>query len=199
MTSLHERLFSGGQQGWICPRCGRVYGPYVMECIHCNKEPYKTETSTDIPTPGIPAGITVTYNPDLTTTVTGSLSEIEKSDTTTTSQVPDQISQTQVDEDSHHDDNTSTQESAVDFLRRTFPRGGINPRIIIKCKHCGATAYLNKECPICGEFNGDKSSKSNTTYKLEHWICTRCGKIHVVFPESGCECGAPLEYLNYVV
>lgn len=22
--------------GWICPKCGRVYGPYVMQCDHCN-------------------------------------------------------------------------------------------------------------------------------------------------------------------
>lgn len=24
--------------GWICPKCGRVYAPYVFECTHCNKE-----------------------------------------------------------------------------------------------------------------------------------------------------------------
>lgn len=26
-------------QGWICPRCGRVYGPTAFECWFCNKEP----------------------------------------------------------------------------------------------------------------------------------------------------------------
>lgn len=25
-------------QGWICPRCGRVYSPNVLECWFCNKE-----------------------------------------------------------------------------------------------------------------------------------------------------------------
>lgn len=24
--------------GWICPKCGRVYAPYVFECHYCNKE-----------------------------------------------------------------------------------------------------------------------------------------------------------------
>ena len=22
--------------GWICPKCGKVYAPYVTECIACN-------------------------------------------------------------------------------------------------------------------------------------------------------------------
>lgn len=24
-------------KGWICPKCGRVYAPYIPECQHCNK------------------------------------------------------------------------------------------------------------------------------------------------------------------
>lgn len=24
--------------GWICPKCGRVYAPYIPECQYCNKE-----------------------------------------------------------------------------------------------------------------------------------------------------------------
>ena len=24
--------------GWICPKCGRVYAPFIPECQHCNEE-----------------------------------------------------------------------------------------------------------------------------------------------------------------
>lgn len=24
-------------KGWICPKCGRVYAPYMPECQHCNE------------------------------------------------------------------------------------------------------------------------------------------------------------------
>lgn len=27
------------QSGWACPKCGRVYGPLMMECTACNKFP----------------------------------------------------------------------------------------------------------------------------------------------------------------
>jgi uncharacterized OB-fold protein len=26
------------QQGWICPKCGRVYGPNWYECGRCNSK-----------------------------------------------------------------------------------------------------------------------------------------------------------------
>lgn len=31
--------------GWICPKCGRVYGPLVMECAKCNRKIYATVSS----------------------------------------------------------------------------------------------------------------------------------------------------------
>ena len=42
---------SGHNYGWICPKCGRVYGPYVNECCACNMdknsyEPTVTFTTT---------------------------------------------------------------------------------------------------------------------------------------------------------
>lgn len=24
------------QQGWVCPKCGNVYAPWVKECCNCN-------------------------------------------------------------------------------------------------------------------------------------------------------------------
>lgn len=27
-----------GQQGWICPKCGRVFSPYTPMCLYCDKE-----------------------------------------------------------------------------------------------------------------------------------------------------------------
>ena len=24
-------------QGWICPKCGSVYGPHIQACYNCNK------------------------------------------------------------------------------------------------------------------------------------------------------------------
>ena len=27
-----------GQQGWICPKCGRVFSPSTPMCLYCGKE-----------------------------------------------------------------------------------------------------------------------------------------------------------------
>lgn len=35
------------QAGWICPICGRVMAPTMVECIHCNREP-ESITNTKI-------------------------------------------------------------------------------------------------------------------------------------------------------
>lgn len=35
-----------GQQGWICPRCGRVYGPNFFECSYCNNQMTKVSTTS---------------------------------------------------------------------------------------------------------------------------------------------------------
>lgn len=35
-----------GQQGWICPKCGRVYSPFTPMCLYCCNE--KTNTTNNI-------------------------------------------------------------------------------------------------------------------------------------------------------
>lgn len=43
------------QQGWQCPLCSRIYGPYVQECYYCNTR----ETNlTSITFPEVPEGVT---------------------------------------------------------------------------------------------------------------------------------------------
>jgi hypothetical protein len=32
---MNEMLFNG-QTGWICPKCGHVWGPLMLECASCN-------------------------------------------------------------------------------------------------------------------------------------------------------------------
>lgn len=35
-----------GQQGWICPKCGRVYSPYTQMCPYCGGN--NTLTNLDV-------------------------------------------------------------------------------------------------------------------------------------------------------
>ena len=261
--------------GWICPKCGRVYAPFIYECAHCNNNEvkpdpglitlpwtqdyskYKSETTADLGKCDQDVTITdeylkyttsTTFNNEYVTythsnqeplggqmicdsqgcrevdlfgrpikgvhkyssqetlqeSLDGLNTELENLGVPTTNL--DELKDIKtIIEDIHQSENIAQDESdnitdtAVDFLKQTYPNGGMKPNIIIKCEHCGATAYLNKRCPICDKFNGDKSLESDTTYMLEHWVCSRCGKVHFVFPLSGCECGAPLEYLTYVI
>lgn len=39
-----------GEQGWVCPKCGRVFSPRTYECPYCNNpEIIKTPTTTKLP------------------------------------------------------------------------------------------------------------------------------------------------------
>lgn len=35
-----------GQQGWICPKCGRVYSPFTQMCLYCG--PNSTNTISNL-------------------------------------------------------------------------------------------------------------------------------------------------------
>lgn len=41
---MSEFLGTFGQQGWICPKCGRVFSPFTMMCPYC-KGNDETKTS----------------------------------------------------------------------------------------------------------------------------------------------------------
>lgn len=36
-----------GQQGWICPKCGRVYSPFTQMCLYCKGETMATSNLCD--------------------------------------------------------------------------------------------------------------------------------------------------------
>ena len=38
--NIPEEQHYGYSTGWICPKCGRVYGPFMSECPYCNKPDY---------------------------------------------------------------------------------------------------------------------------------------------------------------
>ena len=35
------------QSGWVCPKCGAVYGPSQTECYRCNTNKYVTTCKTE--------------------------------------------------------------------------------------------------------------------------------------------------------
>ena len=39
-----------GPQGWVCPKCGRVYSPFTSMCNYCNGESRTFANSTNVTT-----------------------------------------------------------------------------------------------------------------------------------------------------
>ena len=35
-SSVGRVAFSSNQSGWVCPKCGRIWAPWVHECVLCN-------------------------------------------------------------------------------------------------------------------------------------------------------------------
>lgn len=31
-----SNIFISGNQGWVCPKCGKVFSPSIFECWYCN-------------------------------------------------------------------------------------------------------------------------------------------------------------------
>lgn len=38
--------FCKPRKGWICPKCGKVYAPFVPECVDCNKKEKENVSGT---------------------------------------------------------------------------------------------------------------------------------------------------------
>ena len=38
-------------QGWVCPKCGRVYGPKWFQCQPCNTKIAKRDGKVTLPPP----------------------------------------------------------------------------------------------------------------------------------------------------
>ena len=45
-VNFNSGLF--GQQGWICPKCGRVYSPFTQMCLYCGPNNTNTISNLDI-------------------------------------------------------------------------------------------------------------------------------------------------------
>lgn len=56
-----------GQQGWICPRCGRVYGPNFFECPYCNNQITEVSTTSKDSTGYVAKDDSYTYADSITT------------------------------------------------------------------------------------------------------------------------------------
>ena len=56
-----ERMGNKMQEGWVCPKCGNVYAPFVSKCVRCNcptNAPTSTPLQTGEPIPREPYKIT---------------------------------------------------------------------------------------------------------------------------------------------
>lgn len=162
MKSNIDEELHGRSLGWICPKCGRVHAPFIMECFYCNDK-LKSEEE-------------IIHYPFVTST-DEYFQELEKYPTNLDLSIYKYSSQEQLQE-------------SLDGLNKELENLGAQPTNLDE---------LNNIKTAMEDIHQSEEIAQDETYMMEHWICSRCGKVHLVFPEGGCECGAPLEYLTYVI
>lgn len=42
-------MYKEDKQGWVCPKCGRVYAPWQSQCLYCNDLRVVYAQNTTIP------------------------------------------------------------------------------------------------------------------------------------------------------
>jgi hypothetical protein len=190
--------------GWICPKCGRVYAPFVMECSNCNNNEikpdpciitppwsqdyskYKSEVTTDT----YKCGQNVTINDEYLKYTTSRDFNSEYITHTHSSQ--EQL-QESINELNTELENLGAQPTNLDELnniKNTLKRDSNDDMWPTEQAVKAHLKYIKEQT---------EAEKNIIDDDVSYWKCSRCSKIHLVFPLSGCECGAPLEYLTYVV
>ena len=203
----------GRSLGWICPQCGRVHAPFVMECFYCNDKLKSNEIKLD------PCIITPPWESDYSkykSEVTTDTYKCEQNVTTTNGYFPelDEFN-TNCDRSIHKYSSQEQLQESLDGLNKELENLGAKPTSLDELKDIKNT--LNQDSnddmwPTEQEVKDHLKYIREQTEKekkevekniiddnMSYWVCSRCCKMHLVFPEGGCECGAPLEYLTYVV
>ena len=214
--------------GWICPKCGRVYAPFVMECSNCNNNEikpdpciitppwsqdyskYKSEVTTD------------TYKCDKNGTLddeylkytTSREFNSEYLTYTNSSQEPLQENidefNTNLDRSIHKYSSQEQLQESINELNTELENLSAQPTSLDELNNIKNTLNQDsnddmwpteQEVKAHLKYIKEQTESENNIIddNMSYWICSRCGKIHLVFPEGGCECGATLEYLTYVI
>jgi uncharacterized OB-fold protein len=241
MKSNIDEELHGRALGWICPQCGRVHAPFVMECFYCNDKlksneikldpciitppwesdysKYKSEVGTIHISPGISSGITVTYDPNvelrderLRYTTSREFNSEYSTYTLSQEQLQENIDEfnTNLDRSIHKYSSQEQLQESLDELNKELENFGAQPTNLDELNN--TKNILNQDSndelwPTEQEVKDHlkyikeqtEAEKNIIDDDVSYWKCSRCSKIHLVFPEDGCECGAPLEYLTYVV
>ena len=209
--------------GWICPKCGRVYAPFVFECTKCNNNEIKPDPC--IITPPWSQDYSK-YKSEVTTDTYKCNNNVEDivyissvwgdNIATSTAEYNPKLDEfnTNLDRSIHKYSSQEQLQESLDGLNKELENHGVQPTNLNELEDIKKTLNQDsnddmwpteKEVKAHLKYIKEQTEKEQTESEKNiiddesYWKCTRCGKIHLVFPEGGCECGAPLEYLTYVI